>query len=51
VFPSLKKSNLVIQIMRNLIARIVTLSNMNGLTIGIQVLLQLAVLECGLKMI
>lgn len=49
--PSVKKKiNLVIQIIRNVV-RIVSLSYMNEFAIGIQLLLQLVVLECGLRMV
>lgn len=51
VFHLFKKNYLVIQIIRNLITVIVTLSCMNEIAIGIQVLLQLVVLEWGLKMV
>lgn len=51
VFHLLKKNYLVIQIIRNLITVIVTLSYMNEFAIEIQVLLQLVVLEWGLKMV
>lgn len=50
-FTYLKKNYLVIQIIRNLITVIVTLSCMNEFAIGIQVLLQLVVLEWCLKMV
>lgn len=40
----------MIQIIRNVV-RIVTLSYMNEFAIGIQLLLQLVVLECGLRMV
>lgn len=41
----------MIQIIRNVVTRIVTLSYMNEFAVGIQVLLQLVVLECGLRMV